>query len=443
MWFITSITPPAGESAPCPCSPAAPATGTADRRTSPRTRPRSHPSPAAPRALLSASPSDVSQPSCRESSRPVVPGPARPPAPPRGVRQDGRVRESADLVIPVKMLDRAKTRLLGAADRGAATEPRTRPWCWPWSGTRRRPRRPRRTCARVLVVTSDPTVADALAADGVATTPDVPDLGLNAAYATAPTCCCAPTRGDGRRAAVRPARACAPRNWPSRWPRRRAAGVLRRPPGHRHHAAAGRAGRAAGPPFRSRFGGRARRFGRRRCRHRPTDAALRRGHGRGSRARARSASDRTPRRSWACRAVRPPCDTPLAPRSRRLDPSARLVKSRLIRDNGGRDREREQPRGPNGAADSTARGRQDHRPTASRRTTRGMPSAPPAATDRPAHRSTCPTTGTSTASCPGWTSTPACSHWPRTRPSRCWSARSSSRSSRPTWTSSTWSGSPA
>ena len=57
-------------------------------------------------------------------------------------------------------------------------------------------------------------------------------------------------------------------------------------------------------------------------------------------------------------------------------------------------------------------------------------------------RPTCPTTGTSTGSCPGWTSTPGCSRSPRTSRSRCSSAPSSSRSSRRTSTSSTWCGSP-
>ena len=48
-----------------------------------------------------------------------------------------------------------------------------------------------------------------------------------------------------------------------------------------------------------------------------------------------------------------------------------------------------------------------------------------------------------TGSCPGSPSTTESSIWPRTpNGCRCWNGRSSSRSSPPTWTSSTWSGSP-
>ena len=84
-------------------------------------------------------------------------------------------------MIPVKNLDRAKSRLLGAADGGigdraahealvlalvrdtviaAASAPHVR---------------------RVLAVTSDPTVIAVLTADGIDTIPDIPDNGLNAA----------------------------------------------------------------------------------------------------------------------------------------------------------------------------------------------------------------------------------------------------------------------
>ncbi len=88
-----------------------------------------------------------------------------------------------DLVITVKSLGRAKSRLLGAADRGrgdrAAHEALalalvrdTAAAALATAGVR-----------QVLVVTSDPTVARTLAGDGVATTPDLPDAGLNAAVA--------------------------------------------------------------------------------------------------------------------------------------------------------------------------------------------------------------------------------------------------------------------
>jgi len=99
------------------------------------------------------------------------------------IGQYGDVAERVDLVITVKPLQRAKSRLLGAADQGirdraahaALALALVRDTAAAASATP--------NVRRVLVVTSDPTVADALAADGVATTPDRPDLGLNAAFA--------------------------------------------------------------------------------------------------------------------------------------------------------------------------------------------------------------------------------------------------------------------
>ena len=57
-------------------------------------------------------------------------------------------------------------------------------------------------------------------------------------------------------------------------------------------------------------------------------------------------------------------------------------------------------------------------------------------------RSTIPLS-TSTASSPGSTSTSGCSNWPRIPRCRCWSGSASARSTPPTSTSSSWSGSPA
>ena len=93
------------------------------------------------------------------------------------------MRESIDLVITVKTLDRAKSRLLGAADHGIGDRAAHEALALALVRDTAAAASATPNVRRVLVVTSDPTVADALAADGVATTPDVPDLGLNAAYA--------------------------------------------------------------------------------------------------------------------------------------------------------------------------------------------------------------------------------------------------------------------
>ena len=93
------------------------------------------------------------------------------------------MRESVDLVITVKTLDRAKSRLLGAADRGVGDRAAHEALALALVRDTAAAASATPNVRRVLVVTSDPTVADALAGDGVATTPDVPDRGLNAAYA--------------------------------------------------------------------------------------------------------------------------------------------------------------------------------------------------------------------------------------------------------------------
>jgi 2-phospho-L-lactate guanylyltransferase len=88
-----------------------------------------------------------------------------------------------DLVITVKSLGRAKSRLLGAADRGLGDRAAHETLALALVRDTAAAALSTPNVRKVLVVTSDPTVAAALAADGVATTPDLPDLGLNAAVA--------------------------------------------------------------------------------------------------------------------------------------------------------------------------------------------------------------------------------------------------------------------
>ncbi|HEX5403407.1 MAG TPA: 2-phospho-L-lactate guanylyltransferase [Pseudonocardiaceae bacterium] len=88
-----------------------------------------------------------------------------------------------DLVITVKSLRRAKSRLLGAADRGIGDRAAHETLALALVRDTATAALATPNVRKVLVVTSDPTVADTLAADGVATTPDLPDLGLNAAVA--------------------------------------------------------------------------------------------------------------------------------------------------------------------------------------------------------------------------------------------------------------------
>ncbi|HEX3589520.1 MAG TPA: 2-phospho-L-lactate guanylyltransferase [Pseudonocardiaceae bacterium] len=88
-----------------------------------------------------------------------------------------------DIVITVKSLGRAKTRLLGAADRGIGDRAAHEALALALVRDTVAAATATPGVRSVLVVTSDPTVADALATDGVATTPDLPDAGLNAAFA--------------------------------------------------------------------------------------------------------------------------------------------------------------------------------------------------------------------------------------------------------------------
>ncbi|HEY3609233.1 MAG TPA: 2-phospho-L-lactate guanylyltransferase [Pseudonocardiaceae bacterium] len=91
--------------------------------------------------------------------------------------------ERVDLVITVKALSLAKSRLLGAADQGIGDRAAHEALVLALVRDTAAAASAAQNVRRVLVVTSDPTVAGVLAADGVATTPDRPDRGLNAAFA--------------------------------------------------------------------------------------------------------------------------------------------------------------------------------------------------------------------------------------------------------------------
>ena len=87
-----------------------------------------------------------------------------------------------DLVIPMKTLDRAKTRLFGAADNGNGDRAAHEALALALVRDTAEAALATESVHRALVVTSDPRVIAALTADGVETVPDGPDAGLNAAY---------------------------------------------------------------------------------------------------------------------------------------------------------------------------------------------------------------------------------------------------------------------
>jgi 2-phospho-L-lactate guanylyltransferase len=89
----------------------------------------------------------------------------------------------ADLVITVKSLGLAKSRLLGAADRGLGDRAAHEALALALVRDTAAAALATPNVRQVLVVTSDPTVTEVLTGDGVATTPDLPDAGLNAAVA--------------------------------------------------------------------------------------------------------------------------------------------------------------------------------------------------------------------------------------------------------------------
>ncbi|MDN5748843.1 MAG: 2-phospho-L-lactate guanylyltransferase [Pseudonocardia sp.] len=88
-----------------------------------------------------------------------------------------------DLIVPVKRLDAAKSRLRGAADRGACDEAAHARLALALAHDTVAAVRAARHVRRVLVVTSDPVVAAEFAAVGVEVASDGPLPGLNAAYA--------------------------------------------------------------------------------------------------------------------------------------------------------------------------------------------------------------------------------------------------------------------
>ncbi|MGO1051627.1 2-phospho-L-lactate guanylyltransferase [Crossiella sp. CA198] len=87
-----------------------------------------------------------------------------------------------DLVVPVKVLLRAKSRLLGAADGGAGDRTAHERLALALVTDTMTAARAARGVRRLLAITSDPNVAEVLTGLGVETVPDVAG-GLNAALA--------------------------------------------------------------------------------------------------------------------------------------------------------------------------------------------------------------------------------------------------------------------
>lgn len=88
---------------------------------------------------------------------------------------------TVDLLIPVKSLARAKTRLRGAADGGVGDRRAHAGLALALARDVLAVAVAAATVRRLLAITSDHVVAAALAADGVPTLPDEPGAGLNAA----------------------------------------------------------------------------------------------------------------------------------------------------------------------------------------------------------------------------------------------------------------------
>jgi 2-phospho-L-lactate/phosphoenolpyruvate guanylyltransferase len=88
-----------------------------------------------------------------------------------------------DLVVPVKTLDAAKTRLRGAADCGAGDLAAHARLALALAHDTVAAARAAALVRAVLVVSSDPLVAAEFAAAGIEVVPDGPTPGLNAAYA--------------------------------------------------------------------------------------------------------------------------------------------------------------------------------------------------------------------------------------------------------------------
>ena len=148
------------------------------------------------------------------------------------------------LVMPVKPLHAAKSRLRGAADRGVGDPGAHAALTLALAHDTVAAVLEARAVRRLLVISSDPVVAAELAAVGVEVVPDVTD-GLNAALSHGAALLRAADPGAPvGRAAGRPARAQArrARRRPARrrraLRRRYAPGVLPGRAGHRDHAAA-------------------------------------------------------------------------------------------------------------------------------------------------------------------------------------------------------------
>jgi len=92
------------------------------------------------------------------------------------------VSNRVDLVVPVKVLLRAKSRLLGAADGGAGDRTAHERLALALVTDTMTAARAARGVRRLLAITSDPNVAEVLTGLGVETVPDVAG-GLNAALA--------------------------------------------------------------------------------------------------------------------------------------------------------------------------------------------------------------------------------------------------------------------
>jgi 2-phospho-L-lactate guanylyltransferase len=86
-----------------------------------------------------------------------------------------------DLVIPVKMLRLAKTRLLGAADNGGGDRAAHEALVLAFLRDTAAAAEDTPAVRKVVVVSSDPTIATILAGDGVEVLPDEPGQGLNEA----------------------------------------------------------------------------------------------------------------------------------------------------------------------------------------------------------------------------------------------------------------------
>jgi 2-phospho-L-lactate guanylyltransferase len=95
---------------------------------------------------------------------------------------DGDVRSYLDLVVPVKRLDRAKSRLVGAADGGVGDRRAHTDLVVALALDTITAAAGADGVGDVLVVTSDPLLTAVLRAEGVRCVAEGPEPGLNAAY---------------------------------------------------------------------------------------------------------------------------------------------------------------------------------------------------------------------------------------------------------------------